>query len=292
MDYTFMFISILIFALQTLSFKEFNRSFMKNLASYFMFNFLYFNVVVLTFILLNTKPEGIHLQTAILAVAFGVLFVITILLYMKAMEEGPLSFSSLLFSFGILVPIICGVFLWNEGISAVQLVGLALLFLTFYMGSGTTGDSEHKVNLRWLVFCITALVGNGIIMALSKAHQMIMPGKEIKEFLILAFGTASLLSLLLFFRQRFVAGEKVSHLKNRTFVLLVLAAGITTAFGNQLALYLSARIPAVIQFPTVNGGVVFVSTIFSALVFKEKLSKRGIAGMLLGLVALVLLSVK
>jgi drug/metabolite transporter (DMT)-like permease len=142
------------------------------------------------------------------------------------------------------------------------------------------------------LFCFLAFIGNGTIMTLSKSQQMLMPGKEMKEFLVLAFGTSSLLSLIIYIFKRIKTHDSVSHLKNGYFLLLVIAAGITTAFGNQIALYLSGRIPAVIQFPTVSGGTVLVSSLFSVILFKEKLSRKGVAGLVLGLAALVLLSIK
>ncbi len=297
MEYLLLFLSIVIFTIQTISFKEFNRSFMKNLSSYFMFNFLYFAMVVIIFLIPNPVLGEIHAATAILAVAFGVIFVLGVLCYMKAMETGPLSLSSLIYSFGIIVPITLGFFLWDEKISIMQAVGLLLLFATFYLGSKSASEpsasvSSQSINFKWLLFCFLGFLGNGGLMTTTKAQQMIMPGKEIKEFLVLAFATASLLSLAIFFFTKIKTNDSISHLKSRNFLLVVLAAGLTTAYGNQIAVLLSGRIPAVIQFPTVNGGIVLASSLLSVVLFKEKLTRQGIAGLVLGLAALVLLSIK
>lgn len=262
---------------------------MKNLASYFTFNSLYFVIVVVLMMALNTRPEGISLQTLLIAVPFGILFVVTILLYMKAMEHGPLSFSSLLFSFGLLMPILYGVLFFHESVSLLQITALVLLFLTFYLGSVSTESGSRKFNAKWLILCIWALIGNGFIMVLAKAHQMLSPGREVKEFLIVGFGTAAVLSLLIMLRQRYIAGQRTPHLVQWKFALLVLGAGITTAFGNQIVLELSGRLPAIIQFPVMNGGIVLMSSVLSVLVFREKLTRRKWMGLALGLVALVII---
>lgn len=282
--------AVFLFTIQTICFKEFNRSFMKNLSSYFIFNFMYFTIVVIIFWIARANAEGFDPSTIMLGVVFGILFVCTILLYMKAMETGPLSYTALAFSFGLLVPIIFGVSFWSEKISIVQSGGLILLFTAFYLGSKTSRDEKQRKNLRWVLLCVVALIGNGGLMTITKFHQILLPGRQIKEFLILSFGTASLLSLILFLWRYFVKNEKVVHLKNLNFLFIALGAGITTAFGNQLMLYLAGKVPGVILFPTVNGSIVFFSSIFSIFLYREKLTRNGVLGLVSGVTALVLLS--
>ena len=292
MNYLALLVTTLLFATQTVCFKMFNRTYMKNLASYFIFNFLYFGIVVLIFLIIGGIPRFIETYTLALGISFGVLFVLVIFSYMKAMETGPLSYSSLFFSFGLLVPIVFGTFLWNEKISMIQVFGLALLLVTFYLCAGASdGNTKSGLNLRWAIFCLIAFIGNGGLMTLAKEHQILLPGKQVLEFLIVSFGTAALLSLILFLCSYFKK-QSISHLWQTPFVFIVLGAGLTTAFGNQLALYLNSRIPSILQFPTVNGGVVILSTVASSIIFGEILTKKGKLGLGLGIVALVLLCIK
>ena len=295
MDYALLILAILIFTVQTYSFKEFNRRYMKNLASYFLFNAIYFCIVVLIFLVVNRDVEPISPITFILALVFGVLFILTILLYMKAMEYGPLSYSTLIFSLGLLVPVLYGALFWQERISIPQIFGLLLLLLTLLMGSRPVSridDPKSRINLRWVIMVILALAGNGVLMTTSKSQQMLMPGREIEEFLILSFGTSAVLSLILFLIRHFRHGESVSHLRKWPFLILVVIASVTTAAGNLIALYLSGRMPAIIQYPSVSGGMVLLSTIMAVLLYKERLTRNKMLGLLTGLAALVMLSLR
>lgn len=295
MDYVLLILTIIIFSIQTIAFKEFNRSHMKNLASYFLFNAVYFSLIVLIYLAVNQKAEPVSPLTFALGFCFGVCFVITILLFMKAMETGPLAYSSLLFSLALLVPVIFGAIFWQESINILQWLGLLLLFLTLVISSQPSSRIEGrpaKVNIRWLVFIIAALLGNGSLMTMSKAQQMLLPGREIEEFLIIAFGTAAVLSLILFFYRRIYRKEKTGHLKNRPMIILVLVASTTTAFGNQIGLYLSGRLPAVIQFPTVSGGIVLLSSILAVVLYKERFTRAQSLGLVTGLAAIILLSLR
>lgn len=295
MDYALLILTIIIFAVQTICFKEFNRLFMKNLASYFLFNTLYFSLVILIYLAVNRQVEPLSSLTTILALIFGVLFTVTILMLMKAMEKGPLSYSSLIFSLGLLVPVIFGALFWKEGISIPQIFGLLMLLLTLIMGSRPTNrvdEPKAKVNLQWLIIVIASLLGNGMLMTVSKSQQMVIPGQEIEEFLILGFGTSAVLSLILFLYHRIRRGEKVGHMKSWLLFMLVIVAGVTTASGNQIALYLSGRMPAIIQYPSVSGGIVLFSTITAVLFYKERLTRTKVIGLITGLAALVLLSLR
>lgn len=292
MNYLLLFTNILLFTVQTLCFKEFNRSYMKNLSNYFFFNFLYYSVIVLVFLTAMESMKPFHIYTIVIGGCFGILYVVTILCYMKAMELGPLSYTSLFFSFGIVVPVAYGLFFWNETISVIQIAGLLLLLATFYIGNQTTEGEKRQFNLRWLGFSVAAFLGNGILATLSKTHQLLMSGEQMNEYLIVSFGIAAILSLLVVLLYSRVSPSETKHLKSVPFIWLVIGTGISTAFGNLLALYLNTRIASIVQFPTVSGGIVLFSTLLSTVIFKEKLNSKGAAGLGLGMVALVLLSIK
>lgn len=290
MNYLLIFFAVFLFTIQTICFKEFNRTYMKNVASYFSFNFLYMLIVVAILLVSGVSTGGYSSATILLGALFGLLFIITIFCYMKAMETGPLSFTILFSSFGIIIPVFSGVIFWNESINAVQVIGLLLLFATFYLGSSSTEGSSRKVNTKWLLFCMINFIGNGLIMTTAKWHQMLLPGEEINEFLVMAFGTAAILSFALMLHYRFMKKQVIRHLKTTHLLSIGLATGVVTAFGNQLLVYLASKVPSIIQFPLINGGIVIVSTVASVFIFKDRLSRNGMIGISLGIVALFLLS--
>jgi len=289
-EYGLILVAIVMFTIQTISFKDFNSRLMKNLDSYFLFNVFYFTLAVLVFVVFNRNWESIGPLTIGLSVGFGVLFMATILLYVKAMELGPLSFSTLLFSMALLVPIVVGAAFLDEPIRPLQVAGLALLIVTFVLAGKSSGGDDKKPNLRWLILIILACLGNGTLMTTTRVHQAILPGQEVEEFLILGFSTAALLSLALYFARRTRKKQDIGHLRSKRFPVVVLAAGLTTGFGNLVAMILAGRIPAIIQFPMINGGLVILATALSALLYHERITRRTVVGLVIGLVALILLS--
>ena len=282
-------LAISMFALQNICFKTFSDRFMKTGADYALFSTFYYALTVLLLLGLfgfgSAGPE-----TLAIGVVFGGMFVTTILLYMKAMTCGPMSFTALLFCFALLVPILAGWLFWGERIGLLQAVALAILFVSFYLGSGPNAAGERRFSMKWLLLALGAFAGNGVLMSLLKWHQRILPGKEIGAFLVIAFATAVVCSLVLFGVRVRVFREQAAAPRSLPYWLALAGAGATTAFGNAATLSLAGRLPAVIQFPLVNGGVVVATTLLSVLLFREAMTKRSWTGFALGVAALVIIS--
>jgi drug/metabolite transporter (DMT)-like permease len=213
---------------------------------------------------------------------------------MKGMETGPLSYTSLFYSLGLIVPVIFGLLFWGEKMGMLQVIGLLLLLITIYLGSGSKSPTspEKGMNLRWLVFTLVAFLGNGFLMTITKAHQVLLPGKQVMEFLFICFSTATVSSFLLAIIMLLLKKQDTHHLKDRNFVLVVIGTGITTAVGNMIMFILAGRMDGVVLYPVVCGGVVVLSSIASLILFKEKLAGKGFAGLAIGMAALVMLSLK
>ncbi|MHB0895955.1 MAG: hypothetical protein ACYC1A_00220 [Spirochaetales bacterium] len=289
MNYFLLLLTIAFLTAQTLVFKGFNRSFKLDNSSFFAFNLVNYTVVVCTYLLIGGKIASPFPSTIAFGMAFGIVFVTIVYSYMKAMETGPLSFSVLALSFGIVLPIVYGSLFWNESISLIQIAGLILLFATFILFAGSLKISAFPGRRLWIVFCLLTFIGNGIGMILVKSHQLTTGGMQVRELLLVAFSTAAMLSLILLCAALLRKG-KIGHLFKANFAALAFGAGITTALGNYLSVYLNSRLPGIIQFPVSNGGVALASTVFSWIIFKEKINRRGLLGLATGISALVLLS--
>jgi drug/metabolite transporter (DMT)-like permease len=69
----------------------------------------------------------------------------------------------------------------------------------------------------------------------------------------------------------------------------VLISGIAGCIYIRLNISLAAIIPSAIFFPVSNGALVLISTALGFLIFREKLSKLQLAGILLGCVAIAVI---
>jgi len=281
-------IAILFFTFQNISFKQFNLAYMKNTASYFMFNAIYFTIICMIYAVVGINTSFFEFSIVSLALLFATSFIAAMYFYMKAMENGPLGLSFLFFSAGMLVPILFGIIFYNEPAPPHRLAGLVLLFVAFFIS--VRGKEGSKMNKKWITYILLGSLSNGIIGVAIKLCRIVISEDALTEFLFLGFGQAAVISLII---GMVIIGKyksKITHFCALPFAVVAIMAAVSTAGGNYAMLLLSLNVPALIQFPVTNGSLVITSIITSRVVYKEQVTKQHLLAILIGLVAIIMLS--
>jgi drug/metabolite transporter (DMT)-like permease len=73
-------------------------------------------------------------------------------------------------------------------------------------------------------------------------------------------------------------------------VFIGVLAGISTASGMACSMMAAALLPAYIAFPVFSGGTLLLVALAGRIVFVERIGPYGIAGILVGVCAIILLS--
>lgn len=285
-----MIVTVFIFTTQLITFMFFNNKYRKNIACYYAFSTLYFILTTIILLIANGGIGQLNLLTVILGASFGIIFVFTINFNVTAMCSGPIGFTSLIFSLNFLLPMFAGLLFYNENLSIIQIVGFILLLITFYIGSQASDNNSKKMTIKWLMFALLAFICGGILNTLIKVHQAMYPGEYMISFLVIGFLSAGIVAGILTVIRKVKKNEELKSMMKKNVIWLVLAAGLTTSLGNYLVVFLSSKIDAVVLFPVYNGGQVVLMNIVSVVLFKEKLNKRSILSIILGLLAICFIS--
>ncbi|MBE6640265.1 MAG: hypothetical protein E7619_01635 [Ruminococcaceae bacterium] len=258
-----------------------------NMASIFLFNAV--SSIVSAGVLLLWGVSVPSAFTIWLGILFGVVTALQSLAFLWALQIGPMSYTSVIGSFSTLVTAVSGVLFFDEGITVLQTVGIAIMLCSFVFAAEKDKDKK-KSSFLWLLLCTVNFLSIGCIGIMQKVHQSSPYRAELNSFLVIAFVVAGLLSLflaLLFFKS--TAGEKKNKSSLVLLLLCMLAAGVGAAFNNKFNLYLSGVIDSAVFFPVVNGGGLILSTLAAVVFFKERLAKKQWIGMVLGIVAVLML---
>jgi drug/metabolite transporter (DMT)-like permease len=244
---------------------------------------------------INGPARAENPETYIYAVFFGVFWVIAILFLVLNMSMGPTGLVLLFFSFGIIIPIIVDLTILRSVINIFQIVGIALLFISFYLGNRPDPGEKKGISLKFIVFCIIGFVFNGSVMATAKLHQGVMPGVDVEVFLTFGFAISVLTSLILFvfFHIKESKNERISYtymFKSPKYYLSAFGSAVTTAIGNILMLVIAGQVPAAIQFPLMNGGTSLLTAVLSIFIFKEKFTKKTAIVFIVGIAALAIIN--
>ena len=228
-------------------------------------------------------------------ILFGAVLVATISCYYYAMHTGPLSYTSFFYSASMVIPSLAGVLIWNDEFRWTAGVGIVMFLAAFYLISVPGSRKSGGGNRKWLLLCLATWLLNGSLSVIVKAQQMAMEGEEVSSMTTVAFSSAFVFSFAAYFILTFSSGKSEEirsdflGLQSAALPLLALAAG--NGGGNLTVTYLASRVSSAYLYPAVLGGMMVAVTAYSVLALKEKVNRYGIAGLLTGIAALVVLNI-
>ena len=228
-------------------------------------------------------------ETLILGAINGVMLFLYNLSLIKASSQGSYAFTMIAALFGgCSLPLITQAVLWDERLSLVQWIGIAVMLVSFIAINGDS-ISLKGVKKSFFAWCACLFLANGCYGSLMGSHQMMLPNLEQKEMIIVTFTVAALIAIsYLAFTQKketlacFKVGKKSGIYGAICVVVASLAAN--------LLLYLLANMSVSIVNVVTNGGTLLLSIVYAVILFREKPSKLKMFGMALALAGIVLLS--
>ncbi|MBQ6419611.1 MAG: EamA family transporter [Clostridia bacterium] len=230
------------------------------------------------------------LYTLVLGIVFGVATALCAVFGMMALETGPLSYTNIISSCSMVIPALSGAVLFSETVSVWQYVGIAFMVVSFSLAVDKK-NNEAGTSLKWFLLCMVAFFSNGAIGVMQKIHQNSPHKEELGVFLVIAFTVYVVFSICmaLGYRKKGLACTVASPEKRRKLIVYAVISGFGVAACNQINMYLTGVMPAIIFFPVFNGTVMLLTTLIGILVWKEKLSKKQWVGIAAGGAAILLL---
>ena len=289
-------IPAVMFALQAISFKMYGYMCDKSKSSFALFTTLYmcFSAVLsLPFVFIMDKGE-INAESMMYGAAMGVAFFGFIVMYDKAIKSGPLSVTTLMFSSSMVLPIIFSVIAFKETVSLLQLIGFVLVAAGIYFitlsDKHRRSDEKRQYSKKWYIYCAIGFLFNAMTMTLNKFFGKTVENGSVYQYLFTTFIVGAILSLTLYIPKSVREGMKGVGV-DKWFVIIAIAIAVSNAVGNGTVALLGGILNGSVLFPIVSAGSVAISSVVSIFLFGEKLKKQGAIGLILGIVAIVLLSI-
>lgn len=222
-----------------------------------------------------------------LAIFMAATFIPCYALGIKVLEIGSLAIYSMFMMLGgMLLPYFYGIIFLNEAVTLPRAVGSILLATFIVLQSliqNAAMSKEEKKPLKdrllFLALCIAIFFLNGMTGVIAKMHEMSAEAISEANFTFLYSAFTALISLLLIVIVFMGGGAKEKLAQVGTAMkpkpmLSMVGLGLMTNSGNFLLLKAAANLPASVQFPFTSGGVILLSTLVSAFIFKDKISKK------------------
>lgn len=229
-----------------------------------------------------------HALTILIAAFSGVSLLLGSFCSIYAMKSGTVSINSMFATAGMIIPIFAGALFFQKTISPLQIVGLGLFFVSAYLLILSSRKTYETFSTKTLLLLIGSLFANGCTMLAQQLFTQFVPDGNISLFSCLTFAISAFLSWG-FYRIWYRRGSGEESRFSTHLVLCGCALAIAVFVINQLVTELTKSVAPVLLFTIVNGGNTIISTIVAAIVYRERLEKQSVAGIVLGILSLVLI---
>lgn len=220
-----------------------------------------------------------HLYTLIFGACYGTFLCISMYAGFKALASGPMTLTSVMASFSLIIPFLFGITVFNESVTLYNIAGVILLLLSIII---LNLKKEDGFSAKWLFFAVLTMTANGICSLVQKYHQVYFTGRYTVEFTLYAFVTVLLILL---------STAQVGTERRFKFGFSGFAAGIMNGIANYIVLYLAGSEKASVLFPIVSIVNIIAVWIMGRVIFKERLKAFRILGLLFGIASVVLLKI-
>lgn len=231
--------------------------------------------------------RGLHWDPEIApySLAFAISFALSGICGVLAVAEGPLSLSSLMISYSLMIPTIYGIVFLREPVSVSFLLGMGLLIVSLFLVNKK--NDTCRIRPRWLILIFFAFMGNGLCSTFQKIQQLAFDGAYKNEFMIFSLGIVSV--ILVIAALITAKGQLKAELYHSRF--LAPLSGLMNGTVNLLVMILSGMMTVSVMFPLISAGGIVVTYLVSKFFYKEKLTKMQMAGFLIGLASIVFLNI-
>lgn len=247
----------------------------------------------------NGCTLNLNFDVVLWAILYGVAQTLFNLFKTQAMNTGPVSITTLIGNCSLVISVVACFIFWDERIGFLDVIGLAVLFCGILLSTykKTSKNASESYNTKWLIYSALFFVcaaGVGLTFkAFSKSASPEMAGDMMLFSSIVMLISYTIICL-------FTGGFKSEKEKNinndskdeqKLFIIYALCSGFLSCVYNRLNIFLAGELPGVVFYPLFNGGVVFLSMTLSILLLREKLSRKQIVGIIIGIIGICIIGV-
>ncbi len=218
-----------------------------------------------------------------LGVSIGILFVLSLWLYDRAIAATGLALSTTLMRLSAALPTLASIVVFSERASMFQTVGLVLAFACLPLANKEPLrlrqiGKDMRGGMHWGLLLFIAA---GVTDFAFKLQVELEPDADPNGFMMLIFGTALLLTLPQLFK---------GPLPSRQCMFWGFTLGISNVLTTLFKILALAIVPGAIAFPTMGIAVIALTALVSLLIWKEKLRPANYLFLALGGLAVFLIN--
>ncbi len=221
------------------------------------------------------------------ALCLGVLFVSVFFVMAMTAQKNGVSVTSVAGKMSVVIPVFFGVFLYDESITFLKVLGILIALIAVYLAS--VKEDKKASKQAGLLLPILLFLGSGAIDTILKYVEVTyVPKNDVSIFSGSLFGIAAFIAAVILI---------IKAIKKReNFGLKNIIAGIVLGVPNYFSIIFLIKalqtegFESSTLFTINNVGIVIVSTLVGILLFKEQFSLKNKIGVALAILGIVIVA--
>lgn len=226
---------------------------------------------------------NISTLTIVYGVIYGILLIASQWAFAFSLKLGSAAICSVIYSLGFILPTVSGAVFWGEDFTVLHLLGIFGAISVILLTARKDG-ANHSSNKGFIPFIILAMLASGGLGIMQKVQQNSEVSNQKGGFLLIAFTLAFCCSLLPFV---LYCKKTAFKIKNSIYPAIT---GLCFGGANLCNTILAGKMKSAVFFPIQNISTILLTTLLSALLFKEKATKKTVVILLLGVAIIILFS--
>ncbi len=284
MDYLFLILAVIGFAVQFVVTKFYELSIKQVLATSLTFFVVISAVTSLVCLCVGKFRIEFSLFSLVMALLMAVMMLSHQIAFIKVISLGDVGIVTMFTMLGgMALPFLYGVIFLGEELTIPKLIGVITLsaFLIIQSLGGKKTDNTRRGGALFYILCLLTFVTNGMISVFIKMHQIGVGAVSSESYMIwysvisAALGLAVLVPLLIGKKNSENRKLTIGSIRGKPLIFAVVSA-LLTCLANYLNIFAAKTVPASLQFPVVSGGVMVITSTLAFICFKEKPNKKGL----------------
>ena len=220
--------------------------------------------------------------------ALGALFIIVFNLMAITTQRSGLSVVSVATKMSVVIPVLFGLFYYNESLGALKLIGIGLALVAVYLSSVKTNKGIN-IDRKLIILPILVFLGSGVIdTSIKFLEDTYVAQNDVPLFSAIIFLAAAIVGVFSLIFQA-INGKFKFEFKN-------VIAGICLGIPNYFSIYFLVKtlrsdiLDSSGIFTINNVAIVTLSTLAGIVLFREKLLPKNWLGILLAIISIVLIA--
>ena len=239
----------------------------------------------------NQKGLQFPLEVLLIGSLGGTIAAAALFFFQTGLKFGKISTSWLIINLSMSVPISLSIFFFGEKISFSKGLGVLLVFAAVVMmwwdkkkdleKSDANVSTNAASKSKWLLLMMLSFLGNGLAAATQKLLQEAGAGEYVWQFYIVLYWSGFVMLMFLsVLREAW---------PNRRELGIGLIMAVCSVVGNVSITMALGKVKGAIAYPVGNGGSLTLVVLAGVLCFRERIHRIGIAGIVCGISAILIL---